>query len=53
MAHDEEQSNNSLCTALWSAVQVCPCSLFAVTKSGVEADYPTSVETLTDSVQKF
>lgn len=53
LAHYEDQSNHAVCTALCSAVEGCPWSLHAMTKSGVENDYPTAVEVLTDYIQKF
>lgn len=53
LAHDEDQNNNLLCRALWSAVEGSRCSLHAITKSVVEGYYPTAGETLTDSIQKL
>lgn len=51
LAHEEDQSNHALCTALWSAVEECPWLLHTMAKSGTEGDYPTAVEALTNSIQ--
>ena len=53
LADDEDQTNHSLCSVLWSAVEGCPWALHAQAKSGIGDDYPIAVEALTDYIQKF
>lgn len=53
LAHHDYQSNHALITVIWSSVGGTPCSLHALAKSGVEDDYPTAEEALSDSIQKY
>lgn len=51
LAHNEEQSNHAVGTSLWSSVEVCPWSRHALSKPGIEDEFTTAVEALTDFIQ--
>lgn len=53
LSHDEGHSNDALRTELCSSVEGCPWWLHALWKPWIEDNYPTAVEDLTDSIQKF
>lgn len=48
LENNEDQSNNVLRTALWPALEGCQWPLHALLKPGIEDDYPTAVNELTD-----
>lgn len=51
-AHDEDHSNNALCTTLWSAVGGRDWAVNAHSKQGIEEDFGKVFESVADSLYK-